>query len=504
MKMRTWLIPFCMLMTTLLVLGGCGSGGSGEPQDCEEGATLACTCVDGSAGAQACAAGVWGTCECQSAGCQEGQTQDCMCNESSPGSQTCSGGAWGNCDCSGSVCQNGQSQGCLCNDGSPGMQSCVNGNWGNCECSTPDCQNGQVQNCSCADGSYGSQTCLNGNWGTCECGTPDCQNGQTQNCSCADGSYGSQTCLNGNWGTCECGTPDCQNGQTQDCACADGAPGSQTCLNGNWGTCECASRCSNGQTQGCTCADGAAGEQVCQSGVWGACQCGSGGLANLVGTFASKSHMSTLSEAPLVGEVNSTTIAYALVQVTQNGNEVTTNAIVCGIDMDSGSTFITMTIPQAFINSLDPVVGHGQLQEAGGSVGIVTDEAADVRGWHPNDPWTDELPTEPDDPRVYDQDNDGNPGLTVLIDGLVDCESYVVMRDISSSEGTVLSDDRVESLVTFTSDMYLVGSTSNVCLMQNGQPTWQDPVAENSYSILQRIDLSWTCTEVLANKDTLF
>jgi hypothetical protein len=128
----------------------------------------------------------------------------------------------------------------------------------------------------------------------------------------------------------------------------------------------------------------------------------------------------------------------------------------------------------------------------------------DLRGVHLTDPLGESMPSGPDDPRVYDQDNDGNPGLTVEVSGIVSGQTYIIQRDISSMEGFVLSQDRAEGLVSFTAEFIAVGATSAILMQMNDYQTWTDPVAENSYVIFQRIDPSWTCADIMANKDTLF
>jgi hypothetical protein len=412
----------------------------------------------------------------------------------------------GGCDSGGGteeVCQDGQIQACTCTDGASGEQTCNDNAWGACECEST-CQEGQTQDCVCTDGSSGSQTCVAGAWGTCEC-LPDCQDGQVKDCVCADGASGSQACIAGAWGDCEC-IPICQDGQVQNCFCPGGASGTQTCFDAEWGDCECAI-CQDGQVQGCVCTDGAAGTQTCVDSDWGDCECAPEILMDLAGTFAGKSVSSSISDMPVVGETTSTTTVYIRVEVTQDGNTLTGTGVACFIDMDTGTDLFTTIIPDIFLESLEPTVRTAYLTEGpSGEVLYTSPSVVDLRGVQLDNPFSDPLPTEPDDPRVIDQDNDGHPGMTVSVEGMaiVTGDIYVVQRDISSMEGTALSTDRIEGLAAFDTDMVALDATKPLLMMINDSNPYPDPVAENSYFIFQRIDPQMTCADILDQIDQLF
>ncbi len=48
---------------------------------------------------------------------------------------------------------------------------------------------------------------------------------------------------------------------------------------------------------------------------------------------------------------------------------------------------------------------------------------------------------------VWDEDEDGHPGVTVLMRGTISANLYVIKRNIYAFDGTVLSEDRVQGLV---------------------------------------------------------
>ncbi|MFH1532066.1 MAG: hypothetical protein ABIK09_15180 [Pseudomonadota bacterium] len=77
------------------------------------------------------------------------------------------------------------------------------------------------------------------------------------------------------------------------------------------------------------------------------------------------------------------------------------------------------------------------------------------------DPFTDALPEGPDDPRVWDQDDDGNPGLTIHVLA-PEGDRYMVRRAVWSIEAGALSGDGLwlSGSLTFTVHEGAVGATS--------------------------------------------
>jgi hypothetical protein len=74
------------------------------------------------------------------------------------------------------------------------------------------------------------------------------------------------------------------------------------------------------------------------------------------------------------------------------------------------------------------------------------------------DPLTDPLPTEPDDPRVWDQDEDGHPGVTIKVlqpPGY----RYMVRRAVWTIKPATITPgaSRIEGTLDFTIDEGAVG-----------------------------------------------
>ena len=121
-------------------------GGTG----CDAGATIACTCADGSAGKASCVAdgSRFGVCNCGGAStCTPLATQACTCESGATGTAAClaDGSRFGVCDCSGSTgCVPSTTQACSCANGASGAQTCQpdGSGFGACGCMPAGCAPG--------------------------------------------------------------------------------------------------------------------------------------------------------------------------------------------------------------------------------------------------------------------------------------------------------------------------------------------------------------------------
>jgi hypothetical protein len=201
------------------------------------------------------------------------------------------------------------------------------------------------------------------------------------------------------------------------------------------------------------------------------------------------------------------TRTYILMEMVHQDGRLTTNGVVCGIIFEIHDSFgeLGLTAPETFVDSLEPVAYEIGLQETSGAAWFELTQIVEIRGWQSEHPMTEALPETAQDPRVYDQDQDGNPGMTMEMDWLWGLdELHVVTRDVYSIEGTVESDSRLSGLLVFESEMYLLQATNDTLLMWNDYINWQDPEGENSKVVFQRIVSSWSCDDILANTVELF
>ncbi len=81
-----------------------------------------------------------------------------------------------------------------------------------------------------------------------------------------------------------------------------------------------------------------------------------------------------------------------------------------------------------------------------------------------DDPFNDPLPTDPNDPRIVDDDGDGKPGLTVTIEVTPEFigELYIARREIFAFEAFLTEPDLLTGVVTDDSEQLVIGASDPV------------------------------------------
>jgi len=224
---------------------------------------------------------------------------------------------------------------------------------------------------------------------------------------------------------------------------------------------------------------------------------------DLSGTWAEWQILSEFATLPLAGDVVRTSTVTMRVTIEQTGSSVALRWTFCASVIDNGSPIASTIIPEAFLASLGEVAAIATLDATSGPVRFSQPWTLEIRGAQLANAETDPLPTSPDDPRVVDQDGDGKPGLTVQVSalGLLTGEVYVVQRVRTKLAGIVVSPDRIEGLVEWTTEQVTLAATDPIFMSE--LPSRPDPIAENSAFLFVRIDPTWTCTEILDRQSLL-
>jgi hypothetical protein len=219
------------------------------------------------------------------------------------------------------------------------------------------------------------------------------------------------------------------------------------------------------------------------------------------GTWAQVLFYASINDVPAVGKTNGSTTTLQRVTVQRTGASLTMQVEPCAIEVDNGTPVVATIIPDAFVRSLGVTERTGSLVLAEGKWRYVQDPDLQLRGVHLANPETDPLPTDIDDPQVWDQDEDGHPGVTVRISGITDGEVYVVQRDVHALDG-VIDVERMDGLADWNTDQVVLGSDNPILNMQTS--VVKDPDATASYFRSTRVDASKTCEAIVAERDELF
>lgn len=222
---------------------------------------------------------------------------------------------------------------------------------------------------------------------------------------------------------------------------------------------------------------------------------------NLTGTWAQVVVHRSLSAIPVVGDVASETTTRLLVTLAQDGNEVRASAKVCGMRID-GSKLVRTSIPAALVRAMPPQRWETRLSVGSGPPKLAPWSRWDVLGARLAAPDHEKLPTAPDDVRVVDQDGDGQPGVTVAVQGLIDGEIFVAQKGWSELRPERVSSDVISGSVAWRQTQTILGASSR--FLTNGPPTRPDPAPKANWFAARRISEGADCAAVVALPTTFF
>lgn len=115
------------------------------------------------------------------------------------------------------------------------------------------------------------------------------------------------------------------------------------------------------------------------------------------------------------------------------------------------------------------------------------------------------LSTDRNDPRLRDDDNDGKPGVTVLVNlyGFIEGEIYIARREIFANELTLYSDGSLRGSVIDDSEQLIIGASLAILDTPNNPPQRRD-AGLNPIILIPVSDDVDTCEELMALRDSLF
>lgn len=225
---------------------------------------------------------------------------------------------------------------------------------------------------------------------------------------------------------------------------------------------------------------------------------------DISGPWAQLQVTSSLSNVPLIGTVTLKTLTVLRLEAQQKESELAVTFEPCTVESESSTPFFRVIFPEAFVKSMGVATKPARLEPSGDDFRFFQPRFTQVRGVRLQDPEKDPLPTDPNDPRIFDQDGDGKPGMTIRVNalGFLEGEIYIIQRDWNSLRSTVLAPPVIDGLIEWGSDQVVIGA-SNPLLSSQGMNI-PDPKPENSYFRTTRIDTKTDCAQILKDRDRLF
>ena len=223
--------------------------------------------------------------------------------------------------------------------------------------------------------------------------------------------------------------------------------------------------------------------------------------ADLTGTWAQVVVHRSLSAIPVVGDVASETTTRLLVTLSQQGDEVRASAKVCGMRIE-GSKLVRTSSPPALLRAMPEQRWQSRLTAGDGKLQLAPWSRWDVLGARLSAPDSEKLPTEANDTRVFDQDGDGQPGVTVAVRGIIDGEIFVTQKGWSELRPNRVTADSISGSVRWRQTQTILGASSR--FLSSGPETRPDPKPDANWFSARRVEDSASCAEVAALPASFF
>ena len=213
---------------------------------------------------------------------------------------------------------------------------------------------------------------------------------------------------------------------------------------------------------------------------------------DLTGDWAMAQVLVATADLPIVGNLLIDTVVGVLTHITQTGSSLILQDRYCFTDAKPSTFLFQTNIADVTMQSIQPEPRLAELILDECDFRFTQDWYTEIRGAILEDPKTDSLPVEPEDPRLVDLEGDGNPGMTIhaSILGLFTGEGYAVQRYRYRLEGTVFDANTIIGLIDWTSEQSVLAATNPLFMESFSDDT--DPDATKHRFVMIRIDDTWT------------
>lgn len=221
-------------------------------------------------------------------------------------------------------------------------------------------------------------------------------------------------------------------------------------------------------------------------------------IDRMVGSFALEATFGTISMVPFLGDQAALGRSWGLVDIVQEGDTLVMTERGCRVASEGSMA----TIPDAVPQSIAPRVATLEFLEGASGIRWVRPELATAVGWTPASD-TDTLPQTADDPRVIDQDGDGQPGVTVSVSGIASGDVYVVQWQRGWYEGDLgTSGEIVGENHGDGGEQKTIGASS--MLLEQDVPQRANPDTSMNVVRLVSIEAGYDCARLIAEAGSLF
>lgn len=218
---------------------------------------------------------------------------------------------------------------------------------------------------------------------------------------------------------------------------------------------------------------------------------------SITGIWAQKVILAGIAEVPVLGFQETDTIGFSLVQIEEVDGQLSASIKNCQTLIQRPDDIVVTEIPNSFISSI-PIYYRTIFRD---QEDVYFSRLTELNGVRLNDAINEQLPTSADDPRVFDQDEDGFPGVTVFVSGLISGKIYLIQRTITQMEGN-LENGRIIGEIDWSIDESILGSDEE--FLEMGAPLTPNPDQALSRFELIRISEGAGCEEIIRTKAESF
>ena len=212
-------------------------------------------------------------------------------------------------------------------------------------------------------------------------------------------------------------------------------------------------------------------------------------------------HVTTMrSELPVIMEEVETKIqATMLAELTQDQNELWLHHKICDVHMSNTPAYNQTIIPDLFIESLPIKTRKAHLSklESLNSMEVdkfelIVDYWHDLRSISLDNPQQNPLPSDASDPRIFDQDQDGKPGLTANLIGFPEGSVSLIQKSSDEWRAQISTIENQSSIneisgsITWQEEQQIIEASNDVLLIEVRR--WVPEESELHYFEMKRID----------------
>lgn len=222
------------------------------------------------------------------------------------------------------------------------------------------------------------------------------------------------------------------------------------------------------------------------------------------GTFALKVVNTTLVQIPVLGDYAGGGVNYRLVTRTfdEAAGAYRQSSQLCG-GFNIEVAGVVTSVPGPTYRLVAPSTAEIVEIDEGGAY----TQRDHIQLWGLRDlpePFTTPLPADkveaaeaPHRDRIFDMDDDGNPGITSIVSGAVNGEVYVIQRKTVTTSGVVLGPDRALGLSANTNELVQLGNNNALLDRQSEGSAAAHPDPLRSWFEEVRVDETFTCDDVM-------